>query len=79
MGCIMAEMAHVWEGSATESEDGRILFKGDSCCPYSPAPDRPKEKISSQDQLIKILEVIDMNNVQFLQGHGANYAEHIKK
>jgi hypothetical protein len=63
MGCIVAEMAHVWEGPDTDSNDigDRVLFKGNSCYPYSPVPNIGNQGIiSSEDQLTKIFEVIDV-------------------
>ena len=84
MGCILAEMARVWEGPKTVSNNisDRVLFKGNSCYPHSPGPNCSKDEVNEKDQLIKICEVIkikDIEQMSFLNKHAFGYMVDLSK
>ena len=82
----MAELAHVWsvKNNMSKSGDDRYLFKGSSCYPLSPKPSKCNSKgqvgISTNDQLIKILEILgpqDMNELNFFDDDSKYYLTNI--
>lgn len=61
LGCILGQMLNCIDNKAVE-ESQQILFKGDSCYPISPLPmsyDGSQQPISSNDQLFRILKVLE--------------------
>ena len=63
VACIMAELMFKAEaGFSAVSETQKVLFKGDSCFPFSPVKCKKEDEnvnsVSQNDQLLKILRIL---------------------
>jgi mitogen-activated protein kinase 1/3 len=80
LGCVFAELVYSF-GSGDQNGSKRYLFKGTSCYPQSPKPISSGQNvkdvnISSNDQLIKILETLgelSPSDTEFLNESGLTY------
>lgn len=91
-GCILAELLLFQKRKSTEkrtnSLDEQIMFPGDSCFPLSPVASAKKSacegiEVSSDDQLLKILEVLgapEEADCEFISSEWTrNYLQKIKR
>ena len=56
VGIILSELMRSTDKYKEDTKPGRYMFKGQSCYPISPPGEIQENKVSSNDQFIKILE-----------------------
>ena len=86
LGCVFAELAYVYQNKEKEDTSKRFLFKGTSCYPHSPKEMKQglgqDVNISSNDQLIKIIETLGVlitNDLEFLDEASMIYVKNLNK
>ena len=85
LGCVFAELAYVYEPEVKDTSK-RFLFKGSSCYPHSPKEmeanqDGKDVNISSNDQLIKILETLgelSTSDLEYLDDASLVFVKNLK-
>ena len=85
LGCVFAELVYVFRPE-NKDPSKRFLFKGTSCYPQSPRKmssdqDETEVNISSNDQLIKILETLgelSSSDIGFLDEKSSLYVTNLK-
>lgn len=80
LGCIFSELAYIWDNPENEVSD-RYLFKGSSCYPLSPVHNKAENtdvmKVSSDDQIVKILERLGPQPDETLKDFNTNQMSYI--
>jgi serine/threonine protein kinase len=81
IGCILGEMAYIWSANFKGDTNNRFLFKGSSCYPLSPSGKSTDKEISisQNDQLIKILQILDNQSDDTLSCYPEDVQNYVKQ
>lgn len=75
VGCIIAELIAFEDKNREQLKKEFVLFKGNSCYPFSPCKENKnshKPTVSSNDQILKILETLGpQSDLDFLKSESA--------
>ena len=78
-GCIIAELLFTLDNKNKDKKH-KILFKGDSCYPFSPLESEGAETISFKDQIVKICNVINTSDRSFIKDQASlTYMDQIEE